>query len=250
MRRLVFVGIALASAIASTGAQAGESPSFDCSAAKSAVEVLICGNEILAVKDVQLAADYKFVIRMSATLPINRDELLKEQREWLKARSRSCGVSGPTPPSNDVERFRATVCLIDLYARRVWALTQTVDNADRELRHLEPGAPPEFLTRDIVDDDQLRQMTQLLQHDGLNRFFPAPEVTIESCDSAVSVFGQGPGHDSSYGTHCKVRVAGDTVDVFMCNDYLVGNFGIRLSEAVGRRDHVARFAEEVCPPGG
>jgi len=230
--------------------RANAAPSFDCKAATSAVEFLICGNDALSNDDVMVSATYKRAIELSAKLPIDSGKLLKDQREWLGSRSRFCSVPGKKVPDQDVAKFKAVICLSGLYKDREAAIDRSIEDGDRQFRHLEPDPADVISTSDIAEGEELQKMPQVFQTNGLHYFFHTPEVSIDSCDDAMDLVVQGPGHDSSFGAHCKVRVGEQPVDVLMCSDYMIGKFGIQLSDGAPTRESMAQFIVRSCRPGG
>jgi uncharacterized protein len=64
--------------------------SFDCTKARTRVEIAICGNKELADADSEMALLYKSL--MTGISENEKDQLKHEQREWLKNRS-LCGSS-------------------------------------------------------------------------------------------------------------------------------------------------------------
>ena len=59
--------------------------SFDCAKAGNPSEKVICADWQLGRLDRQLAARYRYAMRMSN--PAEKDALKKAQRDWLKARN-------------------------------------------------------------------------------------------------------------------------------------------------------------------
>jgi uncharacterized protein len=95
------------------------SPSFECSAAKAPIELLICGHDALAKADADLATLYRQL--QSSLDDAARNALRTEQRSWLQARFRSCGI----PQANTakiVNADKAAACLTALYNDRIAVL--------------------------------------------------------------------------------------------------------------------------------
>ncbi len=100
-------------------------PSFDCSAAKAPIELLICSNDALARADADLAALYG---RVQAGLDdAGRNALRTEQRTWLQARFQSCGVP-QSMAGKTADPKKAAACLIALYQDRIAALSAQAAN--------------------------------------------------------------------------------------------------------------------------
>lgn len=80
-----------------------DGPSFDCGAAKTAVEHAICANPAVARRDLELA---KLVdrLRHGSGTTVAQDQLTRLQRAWLKERDREC------TPATDV-----AACLAQAY---------------------------------------------------------------------------------------------------------------------------------------
>src|SRR5437588_326857 len=89
----VFGVLVTPASAAPTPAQAVAAPSFDCSQAKTTVEVAICGDPELRAGDT-LMAELFAAARVSAFGKGPSNELA-EQRKWLKSRAAECtGAKG------------------------------------------------------------------------------------------------------------------------------------------------------------
>ena len=94
---------------------AGE-PSFDCTAATTPVETMICADANLADLDRVLADSYHAAL---ATRAGEAQMLLREeQRVWTESRSVTCGIDGNTAGEVDA----AIGCLSALYRARITEL--------------------------------------------------------------------------------------------------------------------------------
>lgn len=112
--RLFFILVA----VALFGAQApARAASFDCAAAKSPVEKLICGDPELSELDGRLGQ--AFQAARGPLDPKARDWLQKAQRAWLNARLGWCGV--PAAGTEGKTSDAAKPCLIQLYRDRLSA---------------------------------------------------------------------------------------------------------------------------------
>jgi uncharacterized protein YecT (DUF1311 family) len=101
---------------------------FDCAAAATPVETLICGDRVLAELDRALADGYYAALatRMGEAQMLLREE----QRAWMERRAVSCSVDGnPAIEAND-----ASGCLIALYRARIAELLPGVESGDAAAR--------------------------------------------------------------------------------------------------------------------
>jgi uncharacterized protein len=80
------------------------SPSFDCNAANTPDESLICSDETLSALDVQMAEAYKRVLSLTS----DREALKATQIDWIK---------------NDRELCSSKYCLMNSYQKRLVALS-------------------------------------------------------------------------------------------------------------------------------
>lgn len=80
------------------------SPSFDCNAANTPDESLICSDEALSALDVQMAEAYKRVLSLTS----DREALKATQIDWIK---------------NDRELCSSKYCLMNSYQKRLVALS-------------------------------------------------------------------------------------------------------------------------------
>jgi uncharacterized protein len=97
-----------------------QAASFDCAKAQSKVEVQICGNGPLSRLDDELAKVYGGALKL---VP-DKDNLVKQQKEWLKARNRKC--TDPSGPNAYAEE----VCLVYSYQNRIKALIKAHKELD------------------------------------------------------------------------------------------------------------------------
>ncbi|PWB81892.1 MAG: hypothetical protein C3F11_13765 [Methylocystaceae bacterium] len=105
---------ALALIAAATGASA---QSFDCAEATTSTERLLCADQQLGALDATLADEVKKAL---AAAPAKRDELLADERKWVKERDRTCAI--PAGALAGEARARAIDCLAVSYRERVAAV--------------------------------------------------------------------------------------------------------------------------------
>lgn len=89
---------------------------FDCDQAATAVEVAICGNELIALGDWEMTEAYRALRAASST--VDREALLASQRAWLSHRNQAC-LGG-----NDAVD---ETCLAHLYSDRLVELARAGD---------------------------------------------------------------------------------------------------------------------------
>lgn len=126
------------------------SPSFNCSAASSAVEILICRDENLAAADVQLAEKFQKAIANEG----RGSGLVAEQRVWLQLRATICGLPERGALSPTLDAARPTSCLNNLYRNRLAALDSRVRAQAIDCQHQDSAidqlvcADPQLLASD------------------------------------------------------------------------------------------------------
>ncbi|SMF00219.1 Uncharacterized protein conserved in bacteria, putative lipoprotein [Alteromonadaceae bacterium Bs31] len=89
------------------------SASFDCSKAESLLDRTICGDEELSLLDKDMSS-YYFELKENLNKR-DSDQLLKQQRKWLKKRVKTCGVSRVS-------------CLVKLYKARILEMRRRNEN--------------------------------------------------------------------------------------------------------------------------
>lgn len=87
-------------------------PSFSCASAMSVVDILICDDDALADADTRLAEAYKAVIGNS--------KIVADEKMWLSARGRSCGLLDRGLYPVDVDEAKA--CLLKSYEGQITEL--------------------------------------------------------------------------------------------------------------------------------
>ncbi len=105
-----------------TGAQAA---SFDCSRARTTLEVLICADDDLSSLDGRIGDAFRQLRRNTSQPQSQRDAWLNEQRDFLKARTDTCQI--PSAPEISEKQTGALIlCLKGLYTLRLAALEKQV----------------------------------------------------------------------------------------------------------------------------
>jgi uncharacterized protein YecT (DUF1311 family) len=95
-------------------AQAGQSPSFDCSKAVSKVELLTCGDPALSAADAKMGKLY--ALAQVSAFGKGQSHQLAAQREWLKGRNGCLSLAKGEKPADADNAVRA--CLArDYHAR-------------------------------------------------------------------------------------------------------------------------------------
>ena len=103
---------------ACVGSATAQAASFDCEAASTAIEHTICQQDALGALDSQLADRYKQA--RDGADSSRADELLAEQRQWLKQRNACSKMTSQLPE-----------CLRDCMAYRIKVLGEQVAQQDR-----------------------------------------------------------------------------------------------------------------------
>lgn len=92
-----------------------EGPSFDCAKARTPDEKLICASPELSRADVALAESFRALL--DAADPADRDAVKTEQRQWVSARNRHCGLAASTRVTGQ-NRVEFVSCLEREYSGR------------------------------------------------------------------------------------------------------------------------------------
>jgi uncharacterized protein len=120
--------------------------SFHCGEGLTAVERSICGERRLGDLDYELSLEVRKSLAADAE---RREALLKEQRQWVKARDSRCGALAGV----DAKRAEAAACLSGVYEARIAELRETA--AKRRL----PGSI------DCARTESVRENTKLICFD-------------------------------------------------------------------------------------
>jgi len=132
-RNALFAALLLGCVLLAPAAQAA---SFDCGKAGTKVERLICADSAISRLDDELAKIYGGALKLSP----DKNQLMQEQREWLKARNRKCSD----------ER-----CLVISYQERIKELINTYKELD--------GYTLLMSKNDELCNHMLKQFTEDLQ---------------------------------------------------------------------------------------
>lgn len=142
-----FLLVPFALVLAAAGPLPASAQSFDCAKAATTVERLICADRKLGALDAELAGEIKKAL---AAAPAQRDELLKQERRWVRERDRACAI--PIGGLTDAARARGIDCLTTAYDARIaavrsagadgrTAICQTLGDRYRALLERDPQAP-------------------------------------------------------------------------------------------------------------
>ncbi len=113
--------------------------SFDCSKAKSTLEVLICSDNRLSNLDGQVGNLYSRARESAYDNQPLKDDLLNQQREFLKSRLEFCEI--PTSITMDeYQTLKVINCLIEQYNQRVKTLQNylAIDRYYEETSEISP----------------------------------------------------------------------------------------------------------------
>lgn len=108
MTRFSALRFGVALAIALPAATAAHAASFDCAAARSAIERAICNDAQLSALDSQLASAYQAALKTPGN---DADQLKADQRAWLRARTPDGKIDLPTLQNAYRERVAALQAL-------------------------------------------------------------------------------------------------------------------------------------------
>jgi hypothetical protein len=75
------------------------------------------------------------------------------------------------------------------------------------------------------------------------------DAKVGECSLMIDYLQDLPsGKDSSFGAVCEVTSSRDTVNIAMCDDWMIGKF--TLTPGSMNREQLGIFIESNCPPGG
>ena len=114
----------------------GSGPSFDCAAARSVDERLICSDQALGEADGALAKVFR-EYRDSLDLS-HREEVIRGQRAWIVNRNQACGIAHNTVV-NGLNCSQLVDCLLHQYQARTNELA-TLANAGAK-QAVQPSPP-------------------------------------------------------------------------------------------------------------
>ena len=150
--------VLLASLLVINAASAAETvpgPSFDCAKASAPLDKLICSDPPLADLDRRLATTFRQRMETAA----DRDELLGQQRIWLKARAPSCGLAAEGELPEGQIAVTATNCIAQLYRLRIGVLAPPPVSAPVPAQ-AQPPASTAARLRDLREENYIRPATQ------------------------------------------------------------------------------------------
>ncbi len=122
----------------------GSGPSFDCAAARSVDERLICSDQALGEADGALAKVFR-EYRDSLDLS-HREEVIRGQRAWIIYRNQACGITRNTLV-NGSNCPQLVECLLHQYQTRTNELTSLANAAAKQSAQVSPPSTPAPITQ-------------------------------------------------------------------------------------------------------
>jgi uncharacterized protein len=178
--------------------------SFDCAAARSSTEIMICKHADLSALDSQLQVAYQGA--RAAAAPTSQADLLTEQRHWV--------------------RYVRDVCLDEACFNRVYKarITMLQQNekyiADRSECNIPDGRScfsVIFFRDPAAKVDAFRQSLEEQRQAG----------KLLGCEKLIDLpVGSAEGNHS-YGGLCTLQQGASRSTVMICNDEMIGHFGLR-----------------------
>lgn len=219
--RVLCLGILFVCALVASCAHA---TSFDCKKATTASEKLICADSNLSSLDDELQRGYQAA--QEAVKPSIKQELVKEQRNWIKYVRDICSDSA---------------CLARVYRARIDLLAKTkrvlVDDAvcsipdGRSCRSVVYYRDPSY--RILSFNKTLASRKQSARVIGCERLIDLPVGYANSNDS--------------FGGFCTIIDGQARSRVLICNDEMIGHFAMEvLKDGEDTDAHLIKFTDENC----
>ncbi len=214
-------------------------PSFDCARARTRIEHLLCSDAELAALDLKLADDFKGGLVALDDLP-SRRQLTALQQWWLRERDADCERAA-----------EPKACLVLAYQMQSATLLNWVPVPGRPQ---DPAALAKagFQFGDMVYRGQ--RYTVVRQKDAderlasFNQALAARQMAALDACALVVDLPVGTAHGNhSYGGVCEQRAAPAKRLVLVCNDDMIGHFGLRvLGRPKASVEELARFVADEC----
>ncbi|HLO78909.1 MAG TPA: lysozyme inhibitor LprI family protein [Magnetospirillum sp.] len=235
-------GLAVVIALAGGRSADAATPSFDCAAAGSAMERLICADGGLALLDETLAAG--FTERKKGLPPAEAATLKQQQRDWLKQRNAACPLPAQrTLTAEDI--WRSAPCVATQYRERLKALGKQDPTAQ--------GTPPDLHPFCVA--------ATFVNAEGTT----APAIPLQLCQSGNAhvpvtvrdgeLAAEGTG-DAPFGVWVSYKVVGVLPDGrslvnVLYNQGGTGNFTtlVALRRQAGADGRIMLSGESVWPGG-
>lgn len=215
------------------------SPSFDCHKATTHIEKMICASPTLSALDSKLQQTYKRALAVlvdpkSASLRSDREQVVKNQRDWLTYQRNICLTD---------------TCLRRLYTARIKLLTKYIHDPNYY------WVLPVFKVTVPSNDDQFTVVRLQDPSDAIsayNAMLAAFKVsgTVIGCRKGVFwPIPTNPGH-GRYGGICTLQKNNGRELVEICADNMVGHVKVRAIKQtdianISARD-LALFTYQYC----
>ncbi|MGE5441563.1 MAG: lysozyme inhibitor LprI family protein [Bacteroidota bacterium] len=183
--RFPFVLVFAAAALGWTPVRAGQA-SFDFLKAAAPIEQLICSDPQLLTLDRALGDAFAAYQRH---LPDkDRTGALVEQRSWLAARLKQCGVPTKEEEVEPEVRWRTAPCLEEMYRARLAALGAPTETPPPLPQTAEPGFIHPACLWTIVEQDSEEQAAAA----------PAPRIPLAACARGSRHIPVSAGNEGSF----------------------------------------------------
>lgn len=195
--------------------------SFDCGAAATAAEKLICSDADLSKRDEELATSYRKTL--ASLDDVNKQQLVAEQKSWLKSSRSLC---------DDI------ACLRRSYETRARLLQECHGVCADLLEDYAANGESHFLI--TMRDSNARN--QSFSKDLSSRKLRA----VSGCETLVDI-AVGTAHgNQSFGGLCRLGGEKKTSFFMVCNDAMMGYFQVTPALSGATRYELADFTIKNC----
>lgn len=197
------------------------SASFDCGAAATVTERLICSDAELSKRDEEVAASYKKTL--ASLDDANKKQLVAEQKSWLKSSRSLC---------DDV------ACLRRSYETRAKLLQECY------------GACADLL-EDYASNGERHNLLTMRDSNARNQSFSKDLSSrklgaVSGCETLVDI-AVGTAHgNQSFGGLCRLVGEKKTSFFMVCNDEMIGHFKVVPAPSGATRYELVDFTIKNC----
>ena len=237
--------VVLLLSICAGGAKA--EPSFDCRAATTPFEKIICATTELADLDRDLGNAYLGIKKRFAAESDKIADLVTTERLWLKYLPEECGV----PRQGEViaaSGEQAISCLTQRYKDRLANLRELASAPRASEDFFFDGTIRGNIGR-IIPVTSPEKMASIRKDLGSSLDASRPGSNISGCDQILSVMPL-QGRDESFVAICTVSSPQATRRMLMCDDTMVGKFTAVDAAPTADKRSLEAFLRMHCPPGG
>ncbi|NLR99874.1 DUF1311 domain-containing protein [Rhizobium sp. P38BS-XIX] len=202
---------------------------FDCAKAGNNIEKMICGDRPLSDLDSDLQRTYKTAL--SAADHAGKKALITEQRNWAQYARAIC---------QDAD------CLKQIYTARITVLAR---NEQYIINQATCQTPADASSSECISTVDVRDANWRVASFNQTLSDQKKSGEIVGCTKLLELPGMSTDSNATYGGYCVLEDSGKRTQVKICNDDMIGKFGLEAADQAKESEQDLLNFTNVCPGG-